>query len=360
MTGGRLRRLRVGVSACPLIKPYELSFVSLTAFDSVWVIAEDDNGRIGVGEAVPLPGYNWETLDTIRETVAMLVAGADGQPCSGIAERCRSVRTDHPFAASAVMSALDMPSFLGCAESGVRFALSAPVAAEWPLPELRRAVGAHLAAGYGFIKAKVGRDYDSDVAAARCLLREWPGRRFGVVFDPNQAYSSDAALAFAQELRDCASDRLQWFEQPVDRHDWDAMERICRARQVHVVLDESIYDEADVVRAAKIGAYGVKLKLMKNFGVAETLSLAQYARYLGLVVVFGNGVATDIGNFGEYLVLAAGQGMFASPGECSGFAKLREPLLGPLLAIGEDGRMTCSTASTDIAGRLRHFAQRAG
>ena len=73
--------------------------------------------------------------------------------------------------------------------------------------------------------------------------------------------------------------------------------------QVPIVLDESIYNEADIVRAARIGAYGVKLKLMKNFGIAETLSLARQARHLGLIVVFGNGVATDIGNLGEYLVI---------------------------------------------------------
>jgi L-Ala-D/L-Glu epimerase len=358
--GWRLRRLRFGVAACPLHKPYELSFVSIAEFQSVWVMAEDEDGRVGLGEAVPLPGYNWETLETIRATAAMLTAGADGQPCSAIEERCRSVRAEHPFAASAVMTALDMPAYLDRADPAVRFALSAPVASEWPLPELRRVVEAQLAAGYGFIKVKVGRDFDSDVASARCLLGEWPGRQFGVVFDPNQAYSADTALAFTRVLEECASGRLQWLEQPVDRRDWKAMERVCQARHVPVVLDESIYDEADIARAARIGARGVKLKLMKNFGIAETLSLARQARSLGLTVVFGNGVATDIGNLGEYLVLAAGQGLFAAPSESSGFAKLREPLLGSVLAIGEGGRMTCSAAGAEIVGRLRRFAQRVG
>jgi L-alanine-DL-glutamate epimerase-like enolase superfamily enzyme len=357
--GHRLRRLRFGVVACPLLRPYELSFVSITEFDSVWVMAEDSDGRIGLGEAVPLPGYNWETLDSIRETLTVLLTGADGQSFSAIAERCRSLRAHHPFAASAVMTALDMPAFLDRAHPAIRFALSAPVTSECPLPELRRIVEAQLAAGYRFIKVKIGRDFDSDVAAAHCLLKELPGRHFGVVFDPNQAYSSDMALAFTRVLGECASARLQWLEQPVDRQDWEAMERVCRVRYVPVVLDEAIYDEADIGRAAKIGAHGVKLKLMKNFGIVETLSLARRARRLGLEVVFGNGVATDIGNLGEYLVLAAGQGLFAAPSESSGFAKLRKPLLGSLLAIGDGGRMTCSAGGAEIAGRLCWFAQRA-
>ena len=94
--------------------------------------------------------------------------------------------------------------------------------------------------------------------------------------------------------------------------------------------------------------------------IAHFETLARQARSLGLIVVFGNGVATDIGNLGEYLVLAAGQGLFAAPSESSGFAKLREPLLGSVLAIGEGGRMTCSAAGAEIAGRLRRFAQRVG
>src|SRR2546428_12611120 len=137
--GGRLRRLRFGVAECPLHKPYELSFVSIAEFQSVWVMAEDEDGRVGLGEAVPLPGYNWETLETIHATVAMLSAGADGQPCSAIAERCRLVRAEHPFAASAVMTALDMTAYLDRADPAVRFAPSAPVASERPPPPPPRA-----------------------------------------------------------------------------------------------------------------------------------------------------------------------------------------------------------------------------
>jgi L-alanine-DL-glutamate epimerase-like enolase superfamily enzyme len=351
--------LRFKVERCPLIKPYELSFGSLTGFDSVLVLAEQENWQIGIGEAVPLPGYNSETLETVSTTVATLVA--NGKPCSRaeITERCREVRADHPFAASAVMTALDMPYFLERYQGALRFPICAPVTADSSLPELRRAIQAYLSAGYVFIKVKVGRDLEQDIAAARCVLCEWPNCRFGVVFDPNQAYSCDQALAYARVLRDCQSDRLQWLEQPVDRRDWDAMERICRAQLVRIVLDESIYNEADLLRAAQIGAHGVKLKLMKNFGMAETLSLARNARKLGLVVVLGNGVATDIGNIAEYLVLSAGQGMFASAAECNGFAKLKQQQLGALLKV-DNGHVICHGGIAEIATCLGQVANRIG
>jgi muconate cycloisomerase len=347
--------------SCPLLKPYDLSFTQLVSYESVWVAAEHENGAIGMGEAVALPGYNHETFDTVRTAVEALTAGADGESGEAIAQRCRDVMVDRPFAASAVMTALDMPAYLSHAGTGAWFPLSAPVSGDWPLAKLRSTVESYLSAGYVHIKCKVGRDFDCDVAAARSLLSDWPGRSFGVVFDANQAYAPDVAHAFARELHRLGSDRLQWFEQPVDRHDWDAMERLCRGRSAPIVLDESIYSEGDVERAAAMGAHGVKLKLMKNFGIVETLSLAHRARALGLTVVFGNGVATDLGNLGEYLVLAAGKGVFAAPSECSGFAKLRQPLLGSLLSLDRNGRFTCSGGAGEIADRLLAFsAQRVG
>ncbi len=353
----RLRRLHFGVHPAPLVKPYELSFGDVPVFDVVWVLAEDDEGRIGIGEAVPLPGYNWETLETIREAVAAICDDGCGAPAAAIVERCRDRQRDHPFAVSAVMAALDMPLFLDYAASRERFAISAPVSGDWPVVKLRGAVEAQLDAGYGFIKVKVGRNLDSDESAARCVLTEWPDRPFRAVFDANQAYTADAASAFAEVLSDCASGRLQWFEQPVDRRDWDTMERLCRESGVPIVLDECIYDEVDVKRAAAIGAFGVKLKLIKNFGIAETLRLGRLARSLGLIVVFGNGVASDIGNLGEYLTLAAGQGLFTAASECTGFVKLREPLLGEVLKVGSDGQFGCVASVTAITRRIRNFTQ---
>jgi L-alanine-DL-glutamate epimerase-like enolase superfamily enzyme len=353
----RLRRLRWGVRIEPLVKPYDLSFVQLTAFDVVWVLAEDDQGQFGIGEAVPLPGYNWETVETIRASTAAICQGAAGATVSSIVRKCREFRRDHPFAASAVMAALDMPAFLNESASGARFPISAPVAGDWPISMLRETIDAQLGAGYKFIKVKVGRDFERDAAAARFILKEWPGRRFGVVFDANQAHSVELGLSFAGVLRECASDRLQWYEQPVDRRDWLGLERICRASAVPIVLDECIYDETDVGRAAAIGAHGVKLKLIKNFGILETLSLARLAHRLGLIVVFGNGVASDIGNLGEYLVLAAGGRLFAAPSECSGFAKLRRPILGDVLHIDSNGQFGCRLSNRAVTSRIETLVQ---
>jgi len=181
------------------------------------------------------------------------------------------------------------------------------------------------------------------------VLTEWPGKRFRAVFDANQAYTTEAALRLPRSCAAALPTGCNGFEQPVDRRDWDGMERLCRKSGVPIVLDECIYDEADVKRAAAIGASGVKLKLIKNFGIAETLALGRLARSLGLIVVFGNGVASDIGNLGEYLTLVAGQGLFTDASECTGFVKLRESLLGGVLNVGDDGEFAATASATAIA-----------
>lgn len=355
--GRYLQRLRWGSDVAALTKPYDLSFAQLNAFNVVWVLAEDSEGRIGIGEAVPLPGYNWETLESICGAVASICEAADGATVASVVGKCRDFHGDHPFAASAVMAALDMPQYLGYAGATSRFPISAPVSGHWPVAKLRHAVEAQISGGCKFVKVKVGRDFDSDAAAARTILTEWPSTSFSAVFDANQAHSTEQGLAFARVLQSCASERLQWYEQPVDRRDWEGMERLCRSVSIPIVLDECIYDEADIRRAAAIGAYGVKLKLVKNFGIAETISLGRLAQNLGLVVVFGNGVATEIGNLGEFLTLAAAGGLFAVPSESSGFAKLQQPILGRILDVSPDGHLVCCATTAEITERIGSFFQ---
>ena len=144
--------------------------------------------------------------------------------------------------------------------------------------------------------------------------------------------------------------RFLWLEQPLDRADWNGAQYLCGRAPVPIVLDECIYDEADVVRAKAIGARGVKLKLMKHFGMKETARLAHHARNLGLAVLFGNGVATDIGNLAEFLMLASSPDTFTQPCESSGFNKLKDHMLACL--IETDGQFAMRQSAEQISRQL--------
>lgn len=354
--GQKRFRLRWGLRSCALRKAYDLSFASLSTFEMIWVLAEDEEGVLGLGEAVPLPGYSWETVESVSRAVAALVA--DGRDTEeAILERCRAVAVTDPFAASAVVSAIEMAAALD--RLGSRrppYPISQPVSGDWDEGRIREAVEAALAGGYRYIKCKVGRDLARDREAAKVLLEGPFPQPFKVVFDANQAYGIAEALELAHCFGSLPAERFQWFEQPVDRSDWTAMEAVCAAASVAIVLDEAIYDEKDVERAASIGAAGVKLKLVKNFGIGRTIELSERAAALGMTVVMGNGVATDIGNLAEYLVYARAGKLLTAPGECNGFMKLARPILGDLLSVDAAGSLRCEASTARIRSAIARFA----
>ncbi len=114
------------------------------------------------------------------------------------------------------------------------------------------------------------------------------------------------------------------------------MKGFCRQPGFRFMLDESICDLDDLSRAADIGVQFVKLKLYKHAGISHTLQLAQEANRLGLRVVFGNGVSTDVGNMAEALLWSCRPELFHGAFEGNGFAKLQRTVLDnpPIVADG--------------------------
>jgi len=180
--------------------------------------------------------------------------------------------------------------------------------------------------GYTTLKVKVGRRIEDDIAAARTLVTELPT---GVVlrFDANQGYDEGEALRFLRSLDAPGADRVELVEQPLPVEAWTETKAITACSPVPLMLDEAIYDETDVARAAEVGARYVKLKLVKHRGLHETLRLARAARSAGLGVVLGNGVASDVTNVAEAWICSAEAGLFAGACESVGFLRLHTPLL---------------------------------
>lgn len=351
-----ISRLTWGVSRLPLRRPYHLSFATLTEFAAVWVRYEDEMGRVGLGEAVALPGYSWETTEDICAAVAEITQGAQGLPRSMVEDRCLGCWARRPFAASAVMTALRLPELLEKAPLGRAVPLNFPVAGDAEPARLRSAIGEGLRQGYRYIKVKVGRDLDRELANLPILLAEEREREFEVVFDANQGFSLEQALVFAEALAARDHGRLLWFEQPLDRLAWSELSELVAQAPVKVVIDESIYSADDVARAADMRAYGVKMKLFKQLSPGKVLELAELARSLGLRVVLGNGVSTDVGNLAEYGVMCLGEGLFVPPAECNGLQKLSTPLLAGLLEV-EGGSLVCRASGSEVASLLasRHI-----
>lgn len=314
----------------PLVTPYKLSFGPVDALDTVIVRVERDDGREGYGEATLLTGYTDETIDETWSRASELAVRASS-PDFDLCGTLDALDATHPFLTTAFRTAMEM------AERSPRLALDAParvpilglLQGETP-DRLAAEADALVARGYGTVKVKVGFDPAGD-AAMVAAAQQAVGGRARIRIDANQGFTADEAIDFVSRLdpRD-----IELFEQPCGKDDWDAhmaVVPVARDRGIALMLDESIYTEREIDRAAELGAARfVKVKLMKLCSLERLEAAIARIRAWGLVPVLGNGVATDLGCWMEACVAAR---CIDNAGEMNGFLKPRERLLADPLAF---------------------------
>src|SRR5207248_7847714 len=99
-----------------------------------------------------------------------------------------------------------------------------------------------LAAGYRTIKVKVGFDIDADIELEKTFQKVVNGRAT-IRLDANQAFSAEEGVRFVNALDPAG---IELFEQPSAAGDWDSHLAVRHVTQVPLMLDESIYDLADI------------------------------------------------------------------------------------------------------------------
>jgi L-alanine-DL-glutamate epimerase-like enolase superfamily enzyme len=328
-----VRRLEV-----PLTTPYHLAFGDVHAFDTVLVRLIGADGREGWGEATVLTGYTDETIDgcwTLARELAREAAGATVERILAAAARAAE---DAPFTATAFASAAEMLRGAATLERGtVRRVPLLGTLNETDARRMPAAIELLLAHGYRTLKIKVGLAPDADAARIRNAQRLVAGRaRLRV--DANQGFSAAQARAFAHAVE---PQGIELFEQPCKAGDWDAHAAVAADCPLPLMLDESIYDERDIDRAAETRAAAyVKVKLMK-LGTLERLAAALgRIEAQGMRAVLGNGVATDFGCWMEACVAAD---CIGTAGEMNGFLKQRRPLVTNPVRV-EEGAMVLPAA----------------
>lgn len=351
-----LRRLEV-----PLAVPYKLAFGDVRAFDVILVELLDDNGRRGLGEATILEGYTKETVDGAWTRARTLAEEAIGAETEAARQRIAAHHAEAPFTVCALMTALEMLE--GAPQLAADVARSLPLLAVVNATrpdEIEREVGGLLAQGYKTLKVKVGFDLEPDLARVARIQRLAAGRA-SLRLDGNQGYSQSNAIRFATTID---PEGIELLEQPCCAGDWEAAEAVAAVAGVPMMLDESIYDEADIERAAELRAASyIKLKLMKAGGLARLDAQLSRIREFGMVPVVGNGVATEISCWMEACVAHR---HLDNAGEMNGFLKparriveaplsveggvlVLEPRYRPRIATAEAEALTRAYARVDHA-----------
>lgn len=325
-TAVKIDRCEIYYCRIPLKSPYVLSFTTVEHLDIVVVRICLADGRSGAGEAVPLPGYTKDTIDSIKGALLPLVGGCAGLRVHEAVELlCRSIPGD-VIALSAILTAVETAFDSFSLPPRIDIPLLAPVSAS-PFPqEVLKKTTRQINAGYRTIKLKIGRSLDDDCKTASLLLNELPdGIRLRI--DANQGYNLEQAMIFLDILRHPRRHLVDFVEQPLPPDAWESFAHLKRqSGHVRLMLDESIVCDEDVEKAARAGADVVKLKLCKHRGLQGLKSMAKRAGELGMEVVLGNGVASDLGNIQEAILFQEGS-LFVGASEGNGFEKLSRTIL---------------------------------
>ena len=328
MKSMRIAHVRAWWLRLPLTEPYFNALGPLADFDAIVLRLEAADGRVGWGEACPVAGYSPETPQAAWDFVGIAVDELAGRPLDDLDAYARAHHRRYPFVASALAEAaarLRNDDLLAPVDAPIAVELAGTVNTLSRDEAPARALDL-VEKGYRTLKVKVGYDAPADAARVNAIA-DAVGGRARLRVDANQGYDADAALAFAAAVR---PEAIEVFEQPLPADAWAGLARVARRAPLPVMLDESIYDASDIDRAAKeVGAAAVKLKMSKAGGPAALREQVARARGLGLKVVVGNGVASDLGCLHEGLCFA--RLGIETAGELNGFLKLKAPLLGTAL-----------------------------
>jgi o-succinylbenzoate synthase len=302
------------------------------------LVVEDAEGRVGLGEASPLPGYSPETLDDAWDSLTPLVGVSLGLeelgPGSSQALRAVTGAVASPAARFALETALlDLWSkqrgepawvLLARIRSELLDVAAAPlaVAAEGhPVAALLPGSGdvalAHaeraFARGIRCFKAKLGVPgaWSGELATLRALRKRFPEVRLRV--DANQALSPEELWQRLPALRDLT---LEWLEEPIARFpagiDWEV--------GIPLALDESLQQNPPDPRASRdhaVRAYVLKPTTLGGF--VRSFELANEAIRAEFVFVASHAYEGPVG-FSAVAALSLALGSDRPPDGLDGHA----------------------------------------
>ena len=269
----------------PFRQPVRTAHGVWTEREGFWIRLEDEAGRVGFGEAAPIPGFGAGTVEDVAVQLARL-----GNRVASEAWR----------ALPALDGSLHFALATAEAELGIGRAHAAAVRDYWPIAGLLpagrpalAAVAAQVESGFRVLKWKVGvGDPAEEWGILDDLLGRLPtGARLRL--DANGAWDRRRAERW---LERCAERPIEFVEQPIaadGRGANDVLLGLAGDYPTPLALDESLVTPGDLQRWIDLGWRGVwvvKLALLGD--PVETMATLSAAK---ADVVFSSSLETGLG-----------------------------------------------------------------
>lgn len=346
----RAAQLQVSILDVPLLAPFGIATGAQHIAHNVLVGLGTDDGTWGYGEAAPVAHISGETqADVVSalHAVAPLLKGSDLMNYRPLCSKLSEALSHVPSALAAVEMALfdalckrfktTMLQLFGAAETSLNTDITIVTGTDL---ESSQSARNYAAQGFTRLKVKVGgAPLKQDIQRLFAIGDAAPQAE--LILDGNTAFSVASALELLEALGERKS-RVILFEQPVMRDDFDGLKEVELKSGVPVAADESLRSTADFERLVRLGGVSaINIKTAK-LGVLQAWDLLVAARRIGLKVMMGGMVETEL-SMTVSACLAAGVGGVS-------YVDLDTPLLlaarplrggfrqrGPLIELGELG-----------------------
>lgn len=263
----------------------------------VFVKMTDSAGHVGWGEGRPVPGWSYETLETVTATIRYAIAPViTGLPVSDrwglhhTLQRAigRAPSIGHPIARAAVDMALhdlcaraagvSLRSFLGGSDARNQVALSYTLTGH-DRASITDEMAEGQAAGFLHFNFKAAVTPESDIEVAE-TVKELIAPRGFVWADANQGFQLHDARQVARAFESIGVDVL---EQPLPADQFHQMQTLRSQTAIPLAVDEASVGPADFFHYAATGLVDyLVIKVTRSGGIWPTLQQIAVAEAAGL------------------------------------------------------------------------------
>ncbi|PPA71052.1 mandelate racemase/muconate lactonizing enzyme family protein [Jeotgalibacillus proteolyticus] len=294
----------------PLKEPFVVSYATFPYMPSIILELKTDNGLSGFGEAVPdehVTGESFEgAYELLKHILIPEVLGESPFNIEHIHQKMNEKLIQNPSIKAAVdiacydlmgkASGLPIYDLIG---GRAHERLTYPKVISIGTPEKMAAQCTRaLEEGYKDLKIKLSGDVQADVDRLHAI-RKAAGKGVPIRVDVNQGWKTADQAKRALSQFDTLD--LDWVEQPLAPHEFEAMNELRSHSSIPLMLDESVVSETDLNRAiVSRAADKINIKLMKCGGIYPAIHMAKTAEAAGLTCQIGSMVESSIGSAAGY------------------------------------------------------------
>jgi len=298
----KIVRVEIGRVDYPLVG--EFKFFRTQARPSVLVRLTDDAGVQGLGQAVPVESWTYETVESVESTLhnylAGAVLGADPADLPEVhARMTHAIRPSFSVGQPLCKAAIDLACYDlwgkregktvaallgGARKTEVRLSWTVNAAS---LDKAEASLEQGRALGYDSFNVKLGSPQTPayDLELVRLVHKFEPdGFHWG---DANTSYDLDTALAQAPRLADLG---LRALESPLPPNRIRAYQRLRRQGALPILMDEGIVAPEEVEEFIALGMFdGIAMKVARCGGLWNASRIVRLLEENGLKL-FGSGL----------------------------------------------------------------------